>query len=66
MRIAQIITLAGVAAIAFGYWGAYTHTGRKRFDEMAGIVPLLSLLAGVLAVIIGVVTLLYLRRPGRY
>jgi hypothetical protein len=61
MRTAQIITIAGVAAMAFGYWGSYTPAGRERFDEMAGMIPFFCLLIGAVGALIGALTLLYLR-----
>ena len=45
-RIALVLLLVGVALAAFGWWGTKTDAGRRRFDEMAGIIPELSWWAG--------------------
>lgn len=61
MRIAQIITMAGVAAMVFGYWGSYTPAGHERYEEMAGMIPFFSLVIGAVAVLTGAFTWLYIR-----
>ena len=48
MKITALtVTAAAVLALSFGAWGQYTQAGRMRFDEMAGILPLLSWYAGL-------------------
>ena len=44
----------GVAALLFGAWGRHSDAGKKRFDEMAGIIPELSWYAGIGLVILAV------------
>ena len=39
---------AGFAAMVFGWWGANTAAGRRRFDEKAAIVPISALVLGTL------------------
>lgn len=39
---------AGFVAMAFGWWGANTAAGRRRFDGMAAIVPIGALVLGTL------------------
>jgi hypothetical protein len=51
----------GAVAVAFGWWGVYTVSGRRQFDEMAGILPLASLALGGLLIVIGL-ALLFWRR----
>lgn len=40
---------------AFAYWGLYTVSGRRTFDEMAGMVPLAAAPAGVFFAVCAVV-----------
>ena len=39
MRIATMLGVAGLALLAFGWWGVQTAAGRRAFDEMAGMIP---------------------------
>jgi hypothetical protein len=57
MRVIAIALLAAAAALAgFAYWGIFTVTGRRAYDEMAGVIPysagLLSALLAAGAVLI--------------
>ncbi|MEO8027514.1 MAG: hypothetical protein ABI823_13625 [Bryobacteraceae bacterium] len=47
-RIAIGLLIAAVPLAVFWYWGVYTDEGRRQFDEMSGILPLLS---GVIALL---------------
>ncbi len=38
--------LFGLAGAAFGWWGYFTIEGNRAFDEMSGMIPLLSLMLG--------------------
>ena len=57
----KTLLILGVIAVAFGWWGTYTATGRRQFDEMAGILPLAALGLGGLMTVIGL-ALLFWRR----
>lgn len=50
-----VLLLAGLSAIAFGYWGLNTVQGRARFDEMAGMIPFFAGIAGWIAVFLAVI-----------
>lgn len=39
---AIMLALVGVAGIVFGWWGLETVSGRRHFDEMAGMIPLFA------------------------
>mgnify|MGYP003634206076 CR=1 FL=1 len=58
--LAIALALLGLAGLAFGWWGLETVAGRRRFDEMAGIIPLLtgigSLILLLAAAILGVLS----------
>lgn len=50
MRLAGITTLVIALLLgAFCYWGMFTRAGNRRFDEMAGMIPMgAGLLGGVM------------------
>jgi hypothetical protein len=53
MRLAAIIALVCALGLGiFSWWGTRTEAGRRKFDEMAGIIPEF---AGVAAVLIGAI-----------
>jgi len=41
-RFAVLLALLSLAGMIFGWWGMETVAGRRYFDEMAGIIPLLT------------------------
>lgn len=49
----QYFLIAGFLLIAFGWWGSNTTAGRHRFDEMAGIIPIVAMVAGTIVFAIG-------------
>jgi H+/Cl- antiporter ClcA len=59
--MSKVLLALGVVAALFGWWGVYTAAGRQQFDEMAGIIPLVSFALGGLLLVIGV-ALLFWRR----
>ncbi|MCC0035788.1 MAG: hypothetical protein H6887_11055 [Hoeflea sp.] len=36
---AIVLALMALAGMAFGWWGLETVSGRRHFDEMAGMIP---------------------------
>ena len=38
-RVAICLLAIGAGLTAFGWWGQNTPAGRRRYDEMAGIIP---------------------------
>ena len=42
----MILLGCAVALGAFGYWGAFTKSGNRQFDEMSGMIPYFALLVG--------------------
>lgn len=67
MKITALIaTVCAAIGLAFGAWGRFTAAGRLRFDEMAGILPLMSWYAGIaLAVLAAICRALHFRRLRR-
>lgn len=37
---AIVLALLAVSGMVFGWWGLETASGRRHFDEMAGMIPL--------------------------
>ena len=59
--MSKALLILGAVALVFGWWGVYTVSGRRQFDEMAGILPLAALALGGLLLVIGL-ALLFWRR----
>ena len=38
-RLAFGVLLLGVALMVFGWWGIFTASGQRAYDEMAGMIP---------------------------
>ncbi len=43
-----------IACLTIGYWGVFTSSGSKRFDEMDGILPIASGALGILLLSISI------------
>lgn len=41
-QLAMGLTLVSLAGMVFSWWGLETVSGRRHFDEMAGIIPLVT------------------------
>ena len=52
--------LIGFMTMVFGWWGANTVVGRKRFDGMAAMVPIAALVLGTVIFAVGL--FLFVRR----
>ncbi|MEP3600975.1 MAG: hypothetical protein ABJN26_13725 [Stappiaceae bacterium] len=51
MKIAiKLLILLAIPCLALAGWGIYTPTGRTHYDEMAGIIPFMSGVAGLFLV----------------
>jgi hypothetical protein len=63
MKIAlQIILVISIALMVYGYWGAFTSSGNKVYDEMDGFIPFIMLIAGAILFIVSVIILLLKRK----
>jgi len=59
MRVtAVILALSGALLVAYGWWGVNTVAGRRRYDEMAGMIPFGLGVLGVLLLAAGAVVAL--------
>lgn len=51
-RWSLTLLVAGACLVAFGWWGVETVAGRRRFDEMAGMIPMAAGALGVLVALL--------------
>jgi len=63
--LANSLLAAGILLGSFYYWGLNTKSGRSRFDEMAGIIPMFAGLLACAAVVVAVVLYLILWKRSR-
>lgn len=63
--ISRILLLVGFLCIIYGYWGAFTKSGNKVYDEMDGYLPFFILIAGMILVIAYVILAIIIRRKKR-
>jgi hypothetical protein len=64
-RWATALLAAGFAGAGFGWWGLFTPSGRRSFDEMDGIIPAASGLLGAGLIVVGIVLALFVVARGR-
>jgi len=50
--LALVLAWGGLAGVIFGWWGLETVAGRRAFDEMAGIIPLVTGIASFILLLI--------------
>jgi hypothetical protein len=64
MRVIGSILLAAAAgAGTFAAWGMFTDSGRRNFDEMAGIIPFAAGLVSLVMLVAGAIVMaLWVRR----
>jgi len=61
----RIILILSLALIGYGYWGAFTRSGNKVYDEMDGMLPFFVLLTGVILLIVSLILFIIMRRRNR-
>lgn len=49
---AIVLAWVSLAGMIFGWWGLETVSGRRAFDEMAGIIPLVTGVASFILLLI--------------
>ena len=47
--------LVAVAGMAFGWWGLETVSGRRHFDEMAGMIPLFAGVGSIILLLLAAI-----------
>jgi hypothetical protein len=50
---------------AFCWWGLFTETGSRQFDEMAGLIPFYAGIAGALSLVLAMLLMLWRRSLAR-
>jgi uncharacterized membrane protein YedE/YeeE len=60
--LSRIILIVAAASITYGYWGAFTQSGNKIYDEMDGFLPFFILIFGVILLIAFVILIIMMRR----
>lgn len=52
---AVMLALVAVAGMAFGWWGLETVSGRRHFDEMAGMIPLFAGVGSIILLLLAAI-----------
>ncbi|MEQ8481524.1 MAG: hypothetical protein RIC18_12775 [Hoeflea sp.] len=60
--LAIILALLAVAGMIFGWWGLETVSGRRHFDEMAGMIPLFAGFGSIVLLLVAAVLFFLARR----
>jgi ABC-type phosphate transport system permease subunit len=60
--VSRILLTVGIASIIYGYWGAFTRSGNKVYDEMDAYLPFFILIAGVSLMIAFIILEIIMRR----
>jgi heme/copper-type cytochrome/quinol oxidase subunit 2 len=64
-RASQIILIVAIACIIYGWWGAFTQSGNKVYDEMSAMLPFFVLILGVFLVLVFWVLVFLLKRKAK-
>jgi hypothetical protein len=52
---AILLALLSLAGLTFGWWGLETASGRRQFDEMAGMIPLFAGIASLVLLVVAAI-----------
>jgi uncharacterized membrane protein len=58
--IAHLLIAFAAVLGTFGYWGVFTRSGRKEYDEMAGMIPGFALLIATIFIFVALVIYCFL------
>ncbi len=61
-KASLIILIVSIVLITYGYWGAFTKSGNKVYDEMDALFPFFVLIFGVILLIVFLVLVFIMRR----
>jgi hypothetical protein len=61
----RIILFLALALTAYGYWGAFTQSGNKVYDEMDGYYPFFMMIAGLVLLVVFLILVIIMRRRRR-
>lgn len=59
---AIVLALVAVAGIAFGWWGLETSSGRRHFDEMAGMIPFFAGVGSIVLLLVAAILYYFAHR----
>ena len=59
---AIVLALLSLAGMVFGWWGVETVSGRRQFDEMAGIIPFVTGIASIILLMVSAVLYSFAKR----
>lgn len=60
----RIILVLAIGSMIYGWWGAFTPSGNKVYDEMDGLLPFFILIFGVVLFVVFLV-LVFIRKRKR-
>lgn len=60
--VSRIIFIVAIALITYGYWGAFTQSGNKVYDEMDAYLPFYILIFGVILFVVFILLVIIMRR----
>ncbi|CAN5239611.1 hypothetical protein BH11BAC6_BH11BAC6_08650 [soil metagenome] len=58
----RIMLIIAIALIVYGYWGAFTQSGNKVYDEMDAYLPFFAMILGVILFTAYLVLIIIIRR----
>ena len=64
-KASGIILIVAIVLIIYGYWGAFTQSGNKIYDEMDALLPFFVLIFGVILLIVFLVLVFIMRRKSK-
>ncbi|MEP7164284.1 MAG: hypothetical protein ABI741_06300 [Ferruginibacter sp.] len=66
MKIAsRIILIVAIILIGYGYWGAFTRSGNKVYDEMDAYFPFFMLIGGLILFLSFLILVMIMRRKAK-
>jgi len=60
--IAIGVTVLSLAGMVFAWWGLETVSGRRHFDEMAGMIPFFAGIGSLILLVVAAVLYYFSRR----
>jgi len=63
--ISRIILVLALALTGYGYWGAFTRSGNKVYDEMDGFIPFFIMIGGVILFVVFLIMIFIMRRRAK-
>jgi NADH:ubiquinone oxidoreductase subunit 6 (subunit J) len=64
-KASRIILIAAILSIIYGYWGAFTQSGNKVYDEMDAMLPFFVLIFGVILLLLFLVLVFIMKRKSK-